>query len=340
MSGVLQRIRRAAPSQAIFLKDSAGDGCKMTQRTKAILTFFFAVAVLPAHAFSQVQFSVSSGKSSYQLDYSSASRSLTVQSRNLNASWNRRLEGIASLRNFAAAATPAGPIVVYQTSTGIKFSLMHWRNGGNTVDRSKESLDGVIGAGRMQSCLFMPAQYGAKVVVEAVESGNLIQYRWDINHWGTHKLVGKDSLGKFQQGRAPNSRLTVNQKLGFSLDVPHGFREIEGDDKTISIHGPVPDLFLTVYSEQVTHDIKELGDGYMKEMKLKVQQVTSQTLDDGTPALLYIGDGTINGVPSKSAALVFAAKGRTYVVTFHTPVAYKAHFMFALEEVLRSMKPL
>lgn len=312
----------------------------MKGRHSALLFLVSASALFPAQALSQVQFNISSGKSSYELDYSATSKSLTVRSRNLNASWNRRLESIASLRSFAAAATPAGPIVVYQTSTGIRFSLMHWRNGGNSVDRSKESLDGVIGAGRMQSCLFMPAQYGAKVVVEAVESGNLIQYRWDINHWGTHKLVGKDSLGKFQPGRAPNSRTSVNQKLGFSLDIPHGFREIEGDDKSISIHGPVPDLFLTVYSEQVVHDIKELGDGYTKEMKLKVQQVTNQTLDDGTPALLYIGDGTINGVPSKSAALVFAAKGRTYVVTFHTPIAYKAHFMYALEEVLRSMRPL
>lgn len=340
MSEVLHRFRHAGLSQAVHLWNSAGDQCKMKARPQAILAILCAAALLPTQAFSQVQFSITSGKSSYQLDYSSSSRTLTVQSRSLNASWNRRLEGIASLRSFAAAATPAGPIIVYQSSAGIKFSLMHWRNGGNTVDQSKESLDGVIGGGRMQSCLFMPAQYGAKVVVEAVEGGNLIQYRWDINHWGTHKLAGKDSLGKFQQGRAPNSRLTVNQKLGFSLDVPHGFREIEGDDKSISIHGPVPDLFLTVYSEQVSHNIKELGDGYVKEMKLKVQQVTNQTLDDGTPALLYIGDGTINGVPSKSAALVFAAKGRTYIVTFHTPVAYKAHFMYALEEVLRSMKPL
>lgn len=306
----------------------------------AALILCGAFILLPARSLGQVQFNIRSRNSVYLLDYSSSGRTLTVSSRNVNASWNRRLEGIASLRSFAAAATPAGPIIIYQTSTGIRFSLMHWRNGGNSVDQSKESLDGVIGAGRMQNCMFMPAQYGAKVVVQAVESGNLIQYRWDINHWGTHKLVGKDNLGKFRPGRAPNSSSSVNQALGFSVDVPHGFREIEGDDKSVSIHGPVPDLFLTIYSEKVSHSIKELGDGYMKEMKLKVQQVTNQTLDDGTPALLYVGDGTINGVPSKSAALVFAAKGRTYVVTFNNPTEYKAHFTYALDEVLKSMKPL
>jgi hypothetical protein len=294
----------------------------------------------PWQARASVDFTIKHKNSSYLFSYESSRSELAVTSRNVNASWTRKISGIPSLRSIAAAATPAGPVIVYDNGTNTHFSLVHWRTGGNKVDGSGESLDGVVGPGILLNCLFQVGPYGAKLVVQTLSSGSVIEHKWDVNMAGNHAMKSRSTVRKLTPGKAAQSSLLVSKPLGLSVDLPRGFRDMPGDENSVIFFGPAPDMFLTLYSEKASHAPKEIGDAYMKQLNLSVIQVTQQSLDDGTPALLYIAEGAVNGVPSKHPTIVFAAKGRVYVVTLTMPADYKTAFMFVLEEALRSLKPM
>ncbi|MCW5940798.1 MAG: hypothetical protein KIS66_01110 [Fimbriimonadaceae bacterium] len=303
----------------------------------------WAILVLaPSLAPAATEFVLRHKNSEYTVQYEPSQRRLAVFSNNANAVWNRDVSRkVPSLRAVAGVATAAGPVLVYDDGVNTYFSLVHWKNGGNKVDQSGEPLDGNIGPGVLLNCMFQPGPYGAKVIARTLSGGNVIEHKWDINLAGNHAMKSRQTVGKHLAGKASLSTKLVSAPLRFSVDVPRGFREVPVDQDSIALYGPVPDLFVTLVSQAADHSAKELGDAYMKELGLKVQSLSNETLDDGTPALLYIGQGAVNGVPSKHAALVFASqnKKRVYVVSLTTATAYEGTFMFALEEVLRSLKP-
>lgn len=309
---------------------------------KPVLLFVSMSALWSLAPAQTTEFVLRHKNSAYTVRYEPGQKRLTVMSKNLNAIWTREVSRrVPSLRAFAGVATAAGPVLVYDDGTNTYFSLIHWKNGGSKVDRSGEPLDGNVGPGVLLNCMFQAEAYGAKLIARTLSAGNVVEHKWDVNMGGNHSMKARQTIGKFTAGKAPLSTKLVSAPLQFGVDVPRGFREVSVDTDSMALYGPVPDLFVTLVSKAEAHSAKELGDAYMKELNLKVQTVSDQTLDDGTPALLYIGDGAINGVPSKHAAIVFASKSkkRVYIVSLTTATSYGASYTFALEEVLRSLKP-
>lgn len=279
--------------------------------------------------------------SSYNVTYEAAQKRLSVSSNNVNAVWRREVSrSVPTFRSLSAVATAAGPIVIYDDGTNTRFSLIHWKNGGNKVERSGESLDGVIGPGVLLNCMYQVEDYGAKAIVQTVSGGKTLEHKWDINMWGTHSMKSRTTIGTLNKGKANLSSLTTNTNLRFATDIPRGFREMPVDERSVALVGSLPDLYLTIYSETADHQPKELAEAYFKELGLNVFHASDEKLDDGTPALLRVGEGTINGTPTRHAAVVFAAKSRVYIVGLSTATAYGNQFAFALEEVLRSIRAL
>ncbi len=279
--------------------------------------------------------------STYTLVYEAAKKRLDCKSSITGAVWTTNVSnGIQSISQFAATATPAGPVIVYEEGGQVRFLLLHFKTGGKTVPNSGEPLSGSIGAGSLLSCVLQPEEYGAKAVCQIASSGKIEEQRWDINFWGTHKLIGKAAIGPMSAGARPGSTKFTDPKLKFALEIPRGFRVIPGDEKSCILFGPLPGVYFTVFREGEAHDAKALTESYMKELKLKVIQQTNETLFDGKPALLTAGEGVVNGIQSKHIAIAFSRESSTYVVSMTIDTQYQNSYTWALEEVLRTFKPL
>ncbi|MBW7927436.1 MAG: hypothetical protein H3C58_04950, partial [Fimbriimonadaceae bacterium] len=286
----------------------------MTVRTNSLRTALIGAILAAALGVAAQTVVIRHKNSAYTVTYEAAQKRLSVSSDNLNAVWRREVSRrVPTFRSFSAAATAAGPIVIYDDGTNTMFSLIHWKNGGNKVERSGESLDGVIGPGVLLNCMYQVEDYGAKAIVQTVSAGKILEHKWDINMWGTHSMKSRTTIGTLNKGKANLSSRTTNTNLRFATDVPRGFREMPVDEHSIALIGSLPDLYITIYSETADHQPKELADAYIKELGLNVFHASNEKLDDGTPALLRVGEGTINDTPTRHAAVVFAAKSRVYI---------------------------
>lgn len=285
---------------------------------------------------------VSSGNSTYVLNYDADRGRLECISNNTNCVWRTTVsESIGRFRDFAAVGTPAGPVIVYSEGNQTRFVLLHFRTGATTIENSGEPLRGVIGTGWLLNCVMQAEQYGAKVVCQTVSGNGIREYKWDINMWGTHKLLGEDAnAGTYTAGAAERSQAYADADLKFSSDIPQGFRATGLDEKSMAMYGPTNDVFISVYSDAGTVPIDELGEGYMAELGVTITHRSQETLDDGKPALLLMGNGTINEVASMHAALFFSANDRTYVISYTGRSDAGAAYVPALGEVMASFRAL
>lgn len=291
------------------------------------------------------QLPVSYQNSTYVVSYNPETRHLECTSNNTNCVWRTQIStSVPSFAHVAAVATAAGPVIVYTEDNGqTLFALPHFRTGSLSVENSGESLRGTIGNGWLLNCVFQPEQYGAKLVCQLLESGanpRMREYKWDINMWGTHRCVGTSDLQPWTGGATPGSARIVNTDLKLQLDVPQGFRYAPMDASTIAMYGPTDGVFMTVFSDAGSTPIEELGEAYMAELGVNVQHRSMETLDNGKPALLLMGTGTINGVPSLHVMLAYSDAARTWVLSYTGRADVGDAYVPAFMQALNSFQPL
>lgn len=317
-----------------------------TVHRRAVVVALVAVIVPGVATVAQAQtLPVTYKNSTYVLEYDAATKILVVSSNNTNCVWRTEISRrVMSFMNIAAAATPAGPVIVYcEDNYTTKFAIPHFRTGHLTVENSGEPLEGVIGRGWLMNCVFQVEQYGAKVVCQLQEPQSdfkIREYRMDINMWGTHQCVEQSDLQDYTGGQAAESVRVANAALKFQVDVPKGFRHTQVDDVSFAMYGPTNDVFMTIYSEGVASPIEELGEAYMSEMGVNVTHRSMESLDNGEPAYLLMGDGTINGVQSLHVGVVYSNNERTWVIAYTGRADVGDGYVNSFMEMLGSFEPL
>lgn len=278
----------------------------------------------------------------YFVNYDPGSRELACVANAPDRTWNTAVSNqVGDFRDFAAVATAAGPVIVYSEGNQTLFALVHFRAGSLSVERSGESLRGTIGAGWLLNCLMQKEEYGAKAVIQTVVGSTIHEYKWDINMWGTHKLIDHNAnAGTYTPGAAPKSQAYSNAALEFTTDVPHGFRHTLNDANTLAMYGPSDGVYMTLFSDAGATPIAELGDAYMQELGVTVTHRSNETLPDGRTALLLMGNGTINEAPSLHVALLVSSATRTYVFSYTGREDIGNAYMPAFEEILNSFHPM
>ena len=311
---------------------------------RALLAALLAATVSLTAASAQ-QLPVTHGNSTYLITYDPATKRLDCASNNTNCVWRTPLSTrVPSFASVAAVATPAGPVIVYsEDDAQTYFALPHFRTGALKVEDSGEPLRGPIGRGLLLSCLFQAEQYGARLICQLLEPAatfRMREHRWDINMWGTHQSLGRSELQEWTTGAAPQSGRMVNADLRLQFDVPQGFRYTPMDETSVALYGPTDGVFMTAFSGDGATPIEELGDAYMAELGVTVAHRSMETLDNGQPALLLMGNGTIEGVPSLHVVLVYSAAERTWVLTYTGRADVGNAYVPAFMEALNSFQPL
>ena len=306
-----------------------------------VLVLLFA-ATVAAHA---QLLPVTHKNSTYFLLYDAEKKQLDCISENTDCSWRIVVSRtVPSFNDIAAIATAAGPVIVYTEENGnTYFALPHFRTGSLTVENSGEPLKGLVGQGRLLNCMFHPEEYGAKMICQLAEPGNaeaMREYKWDINMWGTHKNIDTSNELPWPPGATPNSQRVVNNDLKIKFDVPRGFRLALLDENSLAMYGPTDNLFMTIFSTTGAAPIEELGEAYMAELGVTVTYKSMEQLDNGNPALLLMGDGTIEGVPSLHAGIIFSNNDRTWVLSYTGRVDLGNAYVNSLLILLNSIEPL
>jgi len=283
--------------------------------------------------------------STYVISYDPATKILECSSNNVECVWRTEISRrVPSFMNIAAVATPAGPVIVYcEDNHQTHFAIPHFRTGSLTVENSGESLRGTIGNGWLLSCLFQVEQYGAKAVIQLLEPGvtfKMREYKMDINMWGTHQTIARSELQDWTGGTASESGRVVNNALKFQVDVPKGFRHTQIDETSFAMYGPTNDLFMSIFSDAGATPIEELGDAYMAELGVNVQYRSMESLDNGEPALLLMGNGTVNGIPSLHVAVVYSNSAHTWVLSYTGRADVGNTYVDSFMEMLNSFQPL
>ncbi len=304
------------------------------------------VAMLGVTVAAQAQtLPVTYKNSTYMISYDPDTKILECSSNNTNCVWRTEISRrVPSFSNIAAIATAAGPVIVYcEDNYNTYFALPHFRTGSLTVENSGESLRGTIGRGWLLSCLFQVEEYGAKAICQLLEPQSnfkMREYKLDINMWGTHKTIETSDLQEWTTGTATESGRVVNTALKFQIDVPKGFRHTQIDETSFAMYGPTNDVFMSVFSDAGATPIEELGDAYMAEMGVDVQHRSMETLDNGEPALLLMGNGTVAGVPSLHVAVVYSDAAHTWVLSYTGRADVGNTYVGAFMEALNSFQPL
>lgn len=288
---------------------------------------------------------VTYGNSTYVLEYDPGTKILEVSSNNTECVWRTEISReVASFMNIAAIATPAGPVIVYcEDDYQTHFALPNFRTGALPVENSGESLRGAIGRGWLLNCVFQQEQYGAKAVVQLLEPQSdfkMREYVLDINMWGTHQNTPSPDLQDWTSGTTAESGVVTNPALKFRIDVPKGFRHTQVDEISFAMYGPTNDVFMTIFSDEGGSPIEELGDAYMAEMGVNVVHRSMETLDNGEPALLLMGNGTINGVPSMHIGVVYSNGAHTWVLSYTGRADLEGAYVQSFMDMLNSFQPL
>lgn len=304
-----------------------------------------AIALVSAIAADAQTLPVTYKNSTYMVSYDPAMKLLECSSNNTECVWRTEISRqVPSFSDIAAVATPAGPVIVYSDETGqTHFALPHFRTGSLTVENSGEPLRGVIGRGRLLNCLFQVEQYGAKLVCQLLEpnaGSKMREHSWDVNMWGTHQALAVGDLQEWGSGAMPESGRVQNAALKFQLDVPKGFRHTQVDEVSFAMYGPTNDLFMTVFSDAGASPIEELGEAYMAEMGVEVIHRSVEELDNGEPAYLLMGTGTVNDVQSLHVGVVYSNAAHTWVLSYTGRADLGDLYMGPFMEMMNSFQPL
>lgn len=316
---------------------------RASRRTLIAALLSVTVVVVASVAAQAQVLPVTYKNSLYTLTYDAAQRLLIASSDNTECVWRTEISrGIESFNDIAAVATPAGPVIVYsEGNLQTKFALPHFRTGHLSVENSNEPLTGVVGPGRLLNCLFQVEDYGAKMICQLLESsGNMREYKYDINMWGTRQCIETSDPQPWSAGATPLSARVVNSALKFQLDVPQGFRHTQVDETSFAMYGPTNDVFMTVFSDAGGSPIEELGEAYMTELGVSIQHRSMETLDTGEPAYLLMGTGTINEVASLHVALVYSNGAHTWVLAYTGRQDLGQTYVDSFMGVLSSFNPL
>lgn len=312
----------------------------------ALIAALVAVVVLGSAVAAYAQtLPVTYKNSTYVLEYDAGTKILEVSSNNTNCVWRTEISRrVASFMDIAAVATPAGPVIVYtEDNYATYFALPHFRTGSLTVENSGESLRGTVGQGWLVSCVFQVEQYGAKLVCELQEPQNqfkIREYKMDINMWGNHQAIETSDPYESPKGQGSQSVRVSNAALKFRLDVPKGFRGTQVDEVSYAMYGPTNDVFMTIFSDSGASPIEELGEAYMQEMGVNVVHRSMETLDNGEPAYLLMGNGTVNGVPSLHVGVVYSNDAHTWVISYTGRADVADAYVGSFMEMLGSFEPL
>jgi hypothetical protein len=283
--------------------------------------------------------------STYVLEYDPETKILICSSNNTNCVWRTEISRrVMSFNNVAAVATPAGPVIIYsEDNCNTSFALPHFRTGSLTVENSGESLTGPIGSGWLLSCVFQVEQYGAKVVCQVQVPQNyykMREYKLDINMWGNHQELDRSALQEYPKGNVPESVRVTDTAMKFQADCPKGFRHTKVDETSYAMYGPTNDVFMTIFTDAVASPVEELGEAYMAELGVNVVHRSMETLDNGEPAYLLMGNGTVNGVPSLHVGVVYSNNERTWVLSYTGRADVGDAYVGSFMEMLNSFEPL
>jgi len=146
--------------------------------------------------------------------------------------------------------------------------------------------------------------------------------------------------GTYTAGLAPKSQKLSVENVKLELDLPHAFRAAPAAESSMALYGPTDSVFMTPFSGAGTLPLQEFGDAYMDELGINVTQRSNEQLADGTPALLLLGTGKIEGVDSLHVAVFFNGAGRTYALSYSARADVGTGYVPALQEVLQSAKPV
>ncbi len=318
---------------------------QLTNPRRALVTAVIAVLMCITIAAHAQTLPVTYKNSTYVVSYDPDTKILECSSNNTDCVWRTEISRrVPSFSNIAAIATPAGPVIVYcEDNYNTYFALPHFRTGSLTVENSGESLRGTVGRGRLLNCLFQVEDYGAKAICQLLEPQSnfkMREYKLDINMWGTHETLDTSDLQDWTGGTTPESGRVTNAALKFQIDVPKGFRHTQIDDTSFAMYGPTNDLFMSIFSDAGATPIQELGNAYMAEMGVQVQHRSMETLDNGEPALLLMGNGTVNGIPSLHVAVVYSNSAHTWVLSYTGRADIGNTYVGAFMDMLNSFQPL
>ncbi len=312
----------------------------------ALIAALVVVVMLTGAIAAQAQtLPVTYKNSTYMIEYDPSTKILVASSNNTNCVWRTEISRqVPSFMNIAAVATPAGPVIVYsEDNVTTRFALPHFRTGSLNAERSGESLRGVIGQGWLLNCVFQQGQYGAKAVCQLLEPNSgfkMREYRWDINFWGTHTCEASSDLRPWTSGTAPESGRVSNPELKFTADIPKGFRGTQVDEVSYGMYGPTNDVFMTVFSDAGASPIEELGEAYMQQMGVNVVHRSMEKLDNGEPAYLLMGNGTVEGVPSLHVGVVYSNNAHTWVISYTGRADVADAYVGSFMEMLNSFEPM
>lgn len=313
---------------------------------RVVIAAFTALVLLSVAVAAHAQtLPVTYKNSTYMIEYDPAAKLLVASSNNTNCVWRTEISRrVPSFMNIAAVATPAGPVIVYcEDDYDTRFALPHFRTGSLTVENSGESLRGSVGRGWLLNCVFQVEQYGAKVVCQLLEPQSnfrMREYRMDLNMWGNHRTLETSDLQEWTNGQAAESGRVTNPALKFQVDVPKGFRHTQVDDVSFAMYGPTNDLFMTIFSDSGASPIEELGEAYMAELGVNVTHRSMETLDNGEPAFLLMGNGTINGIPSLHVGVVYSNDAHTWLISYTGRADVGDAYVGSFMEMLNSFQPL
>jgi len=273
--------------------------------------------------------------STYDLTYNPANKQLICVSDNAGCKWTATVaNSIKSTPDFAGQATPAGPIVIYNEGNNVKYTLLHFRTGKNSVPNSGEPLNGTISSGQLQSATFTVQDYGAKVTVVVINGDKRETFKWDINMYGTSKPTTAPVS-------EPANLRTTSTSAGLSFIPPRGFSFTNAADAT-KFFGPVPRVSMILLGAEADVSLADFTDMLMAEfakgMQMKETSREPISIAENMPGLIVMADGKIEGVDAEFGVLVFEQGASKYVAVYGAATDLFDTYLQSFIELLNSIE--
>lgn len=233
------------------------------------------------------------------------------------------VERLRSLVDFAAVATPGGPVFVFSRDNQVKYALLHFQSGQTVTALGNAPLSGNIGPGALESAVFEVGEFGAKATIEALEGGKRHTYRWDINVHGTSKQI-EDPVTTELPGSVTHAG------TGITFSAPRGFSAQVSDD-AVMFAGPVPGVRMILTASNAGLALDAFAEKFLAEFAPDsgFQEESRDEIKVGgtLPGYIITGQGAIGGQPGAFMLLIFTRESWSYVAVFGAPLdRYDAYF--------------
>lgn len=232
-------------------------------------------------------------------------------------------ERLRSLADFAAVATPGGPVFITSRDNQVKYALLQYQSGKTVTPLGNAPLAGNIGPGALESAVFEVGEFGAKATIEAREDAKLHTYRWDINVHGTSKQT--DDPVTVQ---SPDTISHAGTGIAFS--PPRGLAYKLSED-SVTFTGPLPGVRMMVIGANAGLELKPYTEQFMAQFSVDAgfaeESREEITVGADLPGYVINGQGTVAGQPGGFMLLIFTRGTWSYVMVYGAVLdRYDAYF--------------